>query len=156
MEIVEGLKIALDNIDEVIRIIKASRDNNIAKTALMDAFGFSERQAHAYFGNAAPPPDRFGTGKIEAEMAELQKTIAWLEEVLGDRNLLIGIIKEDLQRVREKYGDERRTSLQADAKELDIEDLIAEEDMVITITNSGYIKRLAPTIIAARSEAAKV
>ena len=74
----------------------------------------------------------------------MQKTIAWLEEVLGDRNLLIGNIKEDLQRVREKYGDERRTSLQADAKELDIEDLIAEEDMVITITNSGYIKRLAP------------
>ena len=144
LEIVEGLKIALDNIDEVIRIIKASRDNNIAKTALMDAFGFSERQAQHILEMQLRRLTGLEREKIEAEMAELQKTIAWLEEVLGDRNLLIGIIKEDLQRVREKYGDERRTSLQADAKELDIEDLIAEEDMVITITNSGYIKRLAP------------
>ena len=144
LEIVEGLKIALDNIDEVIRIIKASRDNNIAKTALMDAFGFSERQAQHILEMQLRRLTGLEREKIEAEMAELQKTIAWLEEVLGDRNLLIGIIKEDLQLVREKYGDERRTSLQADAKELDIEDLIAEEDMVITITNSGYIKRLAP------------
>ena len=110
----------------------------------MDAFGFSERQAQHILEMQLRRLTGLEREKIEAEMAELQKTIAWLEEVLGDRNLLIGIIKEDLQRVREKYGDERRTSLQADAKELDIEDLIAEEDMVITITNSGYIKRLAP------------
>ena len=103
MEIVEGLKIALDNIDEVIRIIKASRDNNIAKTALMDAFGFSERQAQHILEMQLRRLTGLEREKIEAEMAELQKTIAWLEEVLGDRNLLIGIIKEDLQRVREKY-----------------------------------------------------
>jgi DNA gyrase subunit A len=154
-EIVEGLKIALDNIDEVIRIIKSSRDKNIAKAALCDAFGFSDRQAQHILEMQLQRLTGLEREKIEAELAELVKTIAWLEEVLADQNLVIGIIKEELLRVKEKYGDERRTSIEVDARDLDIEDLIAEEDTVITVTNSGYIKRLNPNVYRSQRRGGK-
>lgn len=144
LEIVEGLKLALDNIDEVIRIIKASRDRNTAKDALMNAFGFTQRQAQHILEMQLQRLTGLEREKVEAELAELLKTIAWLEEVLSNRQMVIDIIKEELLRIKEKYGDERRTEILPDAKELEIEDLIAEEDMVVTITQSGYIKRLNP------------
>lgn len=154
-EIVEGLKIALDNIDEVIRIIKSSRDKTIAKAALCDAFGFSDRQAQHILEMQLQRLTGLEREKIETELAELIKTIAWLEEVLADQSLVINIIKEELLRVKEKYGDERRTSIEADAKDLDIEDLIAEEDTVITVTSSGYIKRLNPNVYRSQRRGGK-
>lgn len=154
-EIVEGLKIALDNIDEVIRIIKGSRDKIIAKAALCDAFGFSDRQAQHILEMQLQRLTGLEREKIEAELAELIKTIAWLEEVLADQSLVINIIKEELLRVKEKYGDERRTAIEADAKDLDIEDLIAEEDTVITVTSSGYIKRLNPNVYRSQRRGGK-
>lgn len=154
-EIVEGLKIALDNIDEVIRIIKSSRDKNVAKKALCDAFAFSERQAQHILEMQLQRLTGLEREKIEAELAELIKTIAWLEEVLSDQNLVIKIIKEELLRVKEKYGDERRTVIEVDAKDLDIEDLIAEEDTVITVTSSGYIKRLNPNVYRSQRRGGK-
>lgn len=154
-EIVEGLKIALDNIDEVIRIIKASRDKSIAKTALCDAFGFSDRQAQHILEMQLQRLTGLEREKIEAELAELIKTIAWLEEVLSDQSLVINIIKEELLRVKEKYGDERRTTIESDARDLDIEDLIAEEDAVITVTSSGYIKRLSPNVYRSQRRGGK-
>lgn len=154
-EIVEGLKIALDNIDEVIRIIKSSRDKTIAKAALCDAFGFSDRQAQHILEMQLQRLTGLEREKIETELAELIKTIAWLEEVLADQSLVINIIKEELLRVKEKYGDERRTSIEADTKDLDIEDLIAEEDTVITVTSSGYIKRLNPNVYRSQRRGGK-
>ncbi|MEG0873712.1 MAG: DNA gyrase subunit A [Clostridiales bacterium] len=155
LEIVEGLKIALDNIDEVIRIIKASRDKSVAKTALMDAFGFSERQSQHILEMQLQRLTGLEREKIEAELAELRKTIAWLEDVIANEQMVIDIIKEDLARIKEKYGDERRTELMHDARDLDIEDLIAEEDMVVTITKSGYIKRLNPNVYRSQRRGGK-
>lgn len=146
LEIVEGLKIALDNIDEVIRIIKASRDKNVAKAALIDAFGFTERQAQHILEMQLQRLTGLEREKIEAEVEELKKTIAWLEQVLATPQMVLDLIKEDLTRLKEKYGDQRRTALLHDAQEINIEDLIAEEDMVVTITQSGYIKRLTPDV----------
>ncbi|MEG1477908.1 MAG: DNA gyrase subunit A, partial [Clostridiales bacterium] len=155
LEIVEGLKIALDNIDEVIRIIKASRDKSVAKIALMDAFGFSERQSQHILEMQLQRLTGLEREKIEAELAELRKTIAWLEDVIANEQMVIDIIKEDLARIKEKYGDERRTELMHDARDLDIEDLIAEEDMVVTITKSGYIKRLNPNVYRSQRRGGK-
>ncbi|MEG2658590.1 MAG: DNA gyrase subunit A, partial [Clostridiales bacterium] len=155
LEIVEGLKIALDNIDEVIRIIKASRDKSVAKIALMDAFGFSERQSQHILEMQLQRLTGLEREKIEAELAELRKTIAWLEDVIANKQMVIDIIKEDLARIKEKYGDERRTELMHDARDLDIEDLIAEEDMVVTITKSGYIKRLNPNVYRSQRRGGK-
>lgn len=154
-EIVEGLKIALDNIDEVIRIIKSSRDKNIAKTALCNAFAFSERQAQHILEMQLQRLTGLEREKIEEELAQLLKTIAWLEEVLGDENLIIGIIKDELLRMKDKYGDDRRTVIEADARDFDIEDLIAEEDAVITVTASGYIKRLNPNVYRSQRRGGK-
>ena len=155
LEIVEGLKLALDNIDEIIRIIKASRDRNVAREALMSAFGFTERQAQYILETQLQRLTGLEREKIEAELAELLKTIAWLEEVLANRQMVLDIIKEELLRVKEKYGDQRRTEIALDTKDLDIEDLIAEEDMVVTITKSGYIKRLNPNIYRSQRRGGK-
>ena len=154
-EIVEGLKIALDNIDEVIRIIKASRDKNVAREALCNAFGFTERQAQHILEMQLQRLTGLEREKIEEELAQLLKTIAWLEEVLADQNLIIGIIKDELLRIKEKYGDERRTAIEADARDFDVEDLIAEEDTVITVTASGYIKRLNPNVYRSQKRGGK-
>ncbi len=155
LEIVEGLKLALDNIDEVIRIIKASRDKNVAKEGLMSAFGFTQRQAQHILEMQLQRLTGLEREKIEAELKELLETIAWLEQVLANRQMVIDIIKEELLRIKEKYGDQRRTDILPDAKELDIEDLIAEEDMVVTITKSGYIKRINPNVYRSQRRGGK-
>lgn len=138
--IVEGLKIAIDFIDEVIATIRSSHSN--AKERLMERFSLSERQAQAILEMQLRRLQGMEREKLEAEYKELIKTIAYLTEVLNNEKLLLYIIKDELLKMREKYADSRRTVITYDDSELSAEDLIAEEDMVITITNSGYIKRL--------------
>ena len=138
--IVEGLKIAIDFIDEVIATIRSSHSN--AKERLMERFNLSERQAQAILEMQLRRLQGMEREKLEAEYKELIKTIAYLTEVLNNEKLLLYIIKDELLKMREKYADSRRTVITYDDSELSAEDLIAEEDMVITITNSGYIKRL--------------
>lgn len=138
--IVEGLKIALDFIDEVIATIRAA--HNDAKEKLMERFNLSEIQAQAILDMQLRRLQGMEREKLDAEYKELIKTIAYLNEVLSNEKLVLYIIKDELTQMRAKHGDERRTVIMRDEGELSDEDLIAEEDMVITITNSGYIKRL--------------
>ncbi len=155
LEIVEGLQIALDNIDEVIRIIRGSRDNQTAKTALMEIFALSERQSQHILEMQLRRLTGLEREKIAAELEELKKTILHLKEILADENLVIAIIREDLLRIKDKYADDRRTTILRDAQELEVEDLIADEEMVITITHSGYIKRLNPNVYRSQRRGGK-
>ena len=138
--IVEGLKIALDFIDEVIAIIRAAHSD--AREKLMERFDLSELQAQAILEMRLRALQGMEREKLDAEYKELIKTMAYLTEVLGNEKLVLYIIKEELLKLQEKHGDHRRTILTRDDSDISDEDLIAEEDMVITITNSGYIKRL--------------
>ena len=140
--ILEGLVIALDNIDEVIAIIKASQDDAEAKSRLMERFGLSEAQTEAILEMRLRRLTGLERHKIEAELAELREKIAWYQKVLGDVTLVLQIIKDEMAEIRAKFADKRRTEITASAKDLDVEDLIAEEDMVVTITKAGYVKRL--------------
>ncbi len=138
--IVEGLKIALDFIDEVIATIRASHNN--AKEKLMERFGLSEIQAQAILEMRLRALQGMEREKLEDEYKELLKTIAYLTEVLANEKLVMYIIKDELGAMQQKYNDERRTIITRDDSDLSTEDLIAEEDMVITISKGGYIKRL--------------
>ena len=138
--IVEGLRIALDFIDEVIATIRASHSD--AKEKLMEKFNLSELQAQAILEMRLRALQGMEREKLDAEYKELIKTIAYLTEVLNNEKLVFYIIKDELKQIQEKYGYHRRTIITKDDSELSDEDLIAEEDMVITITNNGYIKRL--------------
>ena len=138
--IVEGLRIALDFIDEVIATIRSSHDN--AKERLMERFNLSELQAQAILEMRLRALQGMERERLDAEYKELIKTIAYLTEVLANEKLVMFIIKDELMKMQQKYGDHRRTIITRDDSDLTTEDLIAEEDMVITISNSGYIKRL--------------
>ncbi|MBO5666411.1 MAG: DNA gyrase subunit A [Firmicutes bacterium] len=138
--ILEGLRIALDHIDEVIKVIRSSY--NDAKPRLMETFGLSELQAQAILDMRLARLQGLEREKIEAEYAELMKQIAWYKEILGDEKVLMGVIKEELIQIRDKYGDKRRTAIIADAEEIDEEDLIQEAQVAITLTHLGYIKRI--------------
>jgi DNA gyrase subunit A len=140
--ILEGLKIALDNIDEVIRIIRGSKNGEIAKTGLMTRFGLSEKQAQAILDMRLQRLTGLERDKIEAEYAELIKTINYLREVLENERLVLQIIKDELLEIKSKYNDPRRSKIEKNNDEIDIEDLIKEEEVAITITHAGYIKRL--------------
>ncbi len=140
--ILDGYVIALDNIDEVIAIIKASDDDADAKKKLIKRFKLSEIQTEAILEMRLRRLTGLERHKIEEELAELRDQIAWLKKVLKDVKLVLGIVKEELTAVREKFADPRRTELAGAARDLDVEDLIAEEDMVVTITKAGYVKRL--------------
>ncbi len=140
--ILEGYVIALDNIDEVIKIIRASQTDTEAKASLMARFGLSETQTDAILEMRLRRLTGLERSKIEAELDELRKKIAWYKQVLGDMNLVLQIIKDELMELRAKHADKRRTEISSAAKDLDVEDLIAEEDMVVTITKAGYVKRL--------------
>ncbi len=139
--ILEGLKIALNNLDEVIRIIKRSKDPETAKLGLMKKFGLSEKQALAILAMRLQQLTSLETEKIENEYRELIKTIAKLKGILASKDIILSIIKDEAREIREKFGDDRRTEITAAAGEINIEDLIAEEDMVITLSHAGYIKR---------------
>jgi DNA gyrase subunit A len=140
--ILEGLKIAIDNLDEVIRIIRSSRTEDIAKKNLMDRFALSERQAQAIVDMRLGRLTGLERDKLEAEYRDILDKIQYYKNILADEKLLLNIIKEELQIIKGKYGDDRRTKITADEEEIDIEDLIAEEESVITLTHFGYIKRL--------------
>ncbi|MFQ5583140.1 MAG: DNA gyrase subunit A, partial [Calditrichia bacterium] len=139
--ILEGLKIALDNIDEVIQTIKKSKNPEIAKTNLIKKFGLSEIQAKAILEMRLQRLTGLERQKIEDEYKEVIKTIARLKAILDSNALQMQIIKEELLELKNKFGDPRRTEIIENYEEFSIEDLIAEEDMVITITRDGYIKR---------------
>ena len=139
--ILEGLKIALDNIDEVIAIIRASKDVSHAREGLMSSFDLSEKQAQAILDMRLQKLTGMETGKIVAEYKELIQLISKLKGILESRIQQMAIIKEELENVRVVYGDERRTEILPYDKDFSIEDMIAEEDTVLTITHNGYIKR---------------
>ena len=140
--ILEGYVIALDNIDEVIRIIRASNTDTEAKASLMERFGLSEIQTDAILEMRLRRLTGLERHKIEDELTELRKKIDWYTRVLGDVKLVMQIIKDELGELREKFANKRMTEISSAVKDLDVEDLIAEEDMVVTITKAGYIKRL--------------
>lgn len=138
--ILEGLKIALDNIDEVISIIRSAYDD--AKEKLMERFGLSEMQAQAILDMRLKTLSGLQREKIEEEYEELMKLIAHLKEILNSETLVFRIIKEELVEIKDKFGDERKTKIVAAEGEFDLEDLIKEEQTVIALTHFGYIKRM--------------
>jgi len=141
--ILEGLRIALDNIDEVISIIRHSKTAEIAKNTLMEKFALSDKQATAILEMRLRRLTGLERGKIEEEYNELMKQIEYLNSILASEEKLLGVIKEELIEIKNKYSDERRTSIEKVVNEIDIEDLIQEEEVTITLTHSGYIKRIS-------------
>ncbi|MBM3244633.1 MAG: DNA gyrase subunit A [Candidatus Omnitrophica bacterium] len=140
--ILEGLKIALKFIDRIIKVIKTSKTVLAAKENLMKEFGLSEIQAQAILEMQLQRLTALERDKIDAEYAELLKKIELCRAILASEKKIEGIIKEELELLKKEYGDERRTDIVGEAQELEIEDLIAEEDVVVTISHGGYIKRL--------------
>lgn len=140
--ILEGLKIALDNLDAVITTIRESRTVDVAREALRTRFSLSEKQAQAILDMRLQRLTGLEREKVEQEYKDILETIEWLESVLADEQKVLNIIKEELLDVRKRFADERRTVITSDVSKLDVEDLIAEEDIVITLTHGGYIKRL--------------
>lgn len=143
--ILEGLIIALNNIDEIIELIKSADSPSIAKVKLIERFGLSEIQAQAILEMRLQRLTGLERDKIENEYNELMITINELRAILADEKLLMDIIRTDLVRIRDKYGDERRTDLKVNYDEIDAEDMIDEEDVVITLTHLNYIKRVPAT-----------
>jgi DNA gyrase subunit A len=140
--ILEGLKIAVDNIDEVITIIRGSPDVETADAALRSRFGLSERQSKAILDMRLARLTALERDKLEAELAEVQALIAELETILASREQRMAILKGEMVHLEEKYGDDRRTEIVSNTGEFSVEDLIAEEDMVVTVSHAGYIKRI--------------
>lgn len=138
--IVEGLRIALDNIDEIIKIIRSAYSD--AKAKLMERFNFSEIQAQAILDMRLARLQGLEREKLENEYNELMEKIAYYNSLLADEKLLMGVVKDEITEIKEKYGDERRTQIVAAVDELDDEDLIEEENVAITLTHLGYLKRI--------------
>ncbi len=143
LHILEGLIIALDNIDEVIAIIKASANGQEAKERLMARFGFSEKQAQAILDMRLQRLTGLEREKLEAEYAELKKTVEYLLSILADEKKLLGVIKDEVLEIRRKFADPRRTEITKIIEDIDMDDIIQEEDMVVTCTHHGYIKRIS-------------
>ena len=140
--ILEGLLIAMDNMDDVVRIIRDSKDREEAQTRLIEMFSFTDTQAKAILDMRLYQLTGLERGKVEAEYAELKKLMDYLEDLLAHPEKIYAVMKEDLSEIRAKYGERRRTDLSIDEGEIDIEDLIADEPCVITLSNTGYIKRV--------------
>lgn len=139
--ILEGLKIALDHIDEVIAILRASKSVSEGKEKLMQAFDLDDIQAQAIVQMRLGQLTGLERSKIEEELAELEKKIEELLSILGDKSKLLNMLKEEILEIKRRFADERRTKIMAVSGEVDIEDLIPEEDCVLTLTNFGYVKR---------------
>jgi DNA gyrase subunit A len=142
LHILEGLLVAIANIDEVIELIRGSRDPDTAREGLMDRFELSRIQAQAILDLRLQRLTALQTNEIKQEHADVVERIKELREILGDEARVMGLIKEELLEIRERYGDERRTEITHSEDEIDVEDLIADQQMVIAITHSGYIKSL--------------
>ncbi|WP_073026977.1 DNA gyrase subunit A [Desulfosporosinus lacus] len=140
--IIEGLRIALDHIDEVIETIRSSSDESKARENLSMRFGLSEKQAQAIVDMRLKRLTGLEREKLENQYKELMKTIDYLKSVLASEAMVIGIVKAELEEINHKFGDSRRTQITVDVSKMDIEDLIAVEDVVVTVTHYGYIKRL--------------
>ena len=153
--ILEGYRIALDNIEEVIALIRGSKTPEEARGGLMRNFSLTQPQAQAILEMRLQRLTGLERDKIEAEYEELQKTIAHLREVLVYGKLQTSIIKKELLEVREKFADERRTEIVDETNEISLEDMIVEEDMAVTISNSGYIKRNAITLYRSQRRGGK-
>ena len=142
--ILEGLKIAVDNIDQVIKIIRGSRDTDLASTALQETFGLSDRQAKAILDMRLARLTGLEMEKLEEELGLVRATIAELEEILGNRERRMAIIVDELREISAKYGDDRRTLItDISARGFSMEDLIPDDDMVLTVSRQGYVKRMA-------------
>jgi DNA gyrase subunit A len=139
--LLEGLKIAVDNIDAVVKLIRAAKDTETASTQLQARFKLSEKQAEAILNMRLARLTGLEREKLEAELKEVHIAIAKLKELLGSKPKRMALIKGELNKIAEKFGDERRTEITSDQDEFTVEDLIAEEDMVVTVSHSGYIKR---------------
>ncbi|MDY3919169.1 MAG: DNA gyrase subunit A [Candidatus Limivivens sp.] len=140
--ILQGLLIALDNIDEVIRIIRGSQNTQLAKEGLIARFGLSDAQAQAIVDMRLRTLTGLEREKLEAEYKELMARIEELKAILADENLLLGVIRDELTVIRDKYGDDRRTAIGYDVFDISTEDLIPKENVIITMTKLGYIKRM--------------
>jgi len=140
--ILEGLKIAIDNLDEVIKIIRGSKNEAAAKEKLIERFSFSDKQAQAIVDMRLGRLTALEREKLEKEYQELLEKIKYYKDVLANEFMVLNIIKEELNEIKGKYGDERRTKIVPDEGEIDIEDLIDDEETVVTLTHFGYIKRL--------------
>jgi DNA gyrase subunit A len=140
--ILEGLLVALDNLDEVIALIRGSRDPEAARLGLQEKFGLTEVQAHAIVEMRLRQLTALESDKIKAEHADLMERITELREILGSEERVMSLIKDELAEIRERFADERRTEITHSEHEVDIEDLIADQQMVVAITKSGYIKSL--------------
>ena len=141
--ILEGLLKALDNIDEVIKIIRGSENVAAAKASLMEQFGLSDVQAQAIVDMRLRALTGLEREKLENEYRELEARIAELKAILADENKLLGVIREEILIIAEKYGDDRRTSIGYDIYDMSAEDLIPDEDAIVAMTNLGYIKRMS-------------
>ncbi|OIP99371.1 MAG: DNA gyrase subunit A [Zetaproteobacteria bacterium CG2_30_46_52] len=155
LHILEGLLIALDNIDAVIKLIRASQNGTEAKEGLCSAFKLSEKQAQAILDMRLQRLTGLEYDKIKAEFDETQTLITYLKSILADETLLLKVIIDELIEVRDKYADPRRSEIIDETAELSVEDLITEEDMVVTISNEGYIKRNAITLYRAQHRGGK-
>jgi DNA gyrase subunit A len=153
--ILQGLLIALDHIDEVIRIIRGSRTTQIAKESLMERFGLSDAQSQAIVDMRLRQLTGLEREKLEQEYKELMERIDYLKSILADEKLLLGVIKDEIILIRDKYGDDRRTAIGYDVYDMTTEDLIPEEDTVITMTNLGYIKRMSVDNFRAQNRGGK-
>ena len=143
--ILEGYVIALDNIDEVIKIIRSSETDKEASARMMERFGLSKKQTEAILEMRLRRLTGLERDKIEEELAELRERIAYYKRVLTDESLVIEIIKEEMQDIKKRFGTARRTKITAAAKDIEVEDLIADEDAAVTVTQAGYIKRIPVT-----------
>ncbi|MBQ6061239.1 MAG: DNA gyrase subunit A, partial [Clostridia bacterium] len=148
--ILEGLLKALDHIDEIVAIIRASKDTATAKEALMLRFEFSEKQAQAILDMRLARLTGLERERLLEEYQELEKTIERLTAILGDEHLLMDVIKNEISEIRDKFGDERRSELTIAEDDIDIEDLIQEENMVVTMTHEGYVKRVSSSVYRAQ------
>ena len=148
--ILDGLLKALDHIDEIVALIRASKDTASAKTALMERFGFSDKQAQAILDMRLARLTGLERDRLMEEYEEIERTIARLTAILGDEKLLMEVIKTEISVIRDKFADDRRTELTTIEGEIDVEDLIQEEDMVVTLTHEGYIKRITKSAYRAQ------
>ena len=140
--VLDGLRTAVDNIDEVVRIIRGSQDAAAAAVGLRGAFDLSERQARAILDMRLARLTNLEMDKLDQELAQVREQIAELERILGDRQVRLNIVKDELREVADRYGDDRRSQIVGSVSSFNVEDLIADEEMVITVSRQGYVKRI--------------
>jgi len=140
--ILEGYRIALDHIDQIVELIKTSESPDVARTGLMENFGLSEKQAQAILDLRLARLTGLERQKIEDEYRKLIELIAELREILDNRSRVLQIIREEIEQIRDKYGDDRRTTIVPEEDDIDLEDLIADEEVVVTLSHAGYVKRI--------------